>query len=251
MPKDILIVDNHIEICEEIKKEILVTYPKVNIAFAHTGLDALKQCGIITPEIIFMDIAMPMLGGLETTKAIIEKFSTVKIIIISSKKTEHEILNLAVHGARGFIEKGCSGNIYTDSIDAVFKGDLYFSAKIKLRVSQFIDSFEKKNKNRKLMENEPDNYSIISVTAEEKLPSDFGFSEIDLQILFLLYQKLSNMEIKNIICREIKTVEYHIKQMMIKTDCKNRHELRDFVIENGWHKDNTFDNLKRAAKNNP
>ena len=77
-----------------------------------------------------------------------------------------------------------------------------------------------------------------------KTPFDFNFSDIEIQIAKLLFEKKSNIEISNIIFRDISTVEYHIRLMKAKTACKSRHEIRDYIIKMCWHEDGTFQNLK-------
>lgn len=239
MPKNILIVDNHLHVCNSIKSQIHTLYPQTNIYFAHSGVEALQHCETCVPEIIFMDIEMPKLDGLETTKAIIKKYHSARIIIISSRKADYEIFNMAIHGARGFIEKGCDISTYWDAIESIAAGDVYFSEKLKAQILDLIKSAEhKKNQNSSLSNQ---NFSITSIAQNKKKPSDYGLTETDTKILKLLYDKRSNKEIKDIIFKEVTTIEYHIRQMKSKTKCRNRYDLRDFVIENGWHKNGTFD----------
>jgi len=238
MPKHILIADNHPSVCQEIESKLKSVYPSARITMAYDGLQVLNILETEIPDFIIMDIDMPKMGGLEATRTIKHQYSSIKVIIISSKKNDKELLQLIMHGAKGFIEKGCASQIYWSAIESILNGDNYFSKSI-------IDRFNAiENPKYKTI-----NEASIDILPEvfkdtRKTPFDFNFSDIDLKIAKLLFEKKSNIEISNIIFRDVSTVEYHIRLMKAKTACKSRHEIRDYIIKMCWHEDGTFQNLK-------
>lgn len=237
MLKNILIVENQIEDCQAIESKIKAVYPSANIKSVNDGIHVLSSLESEIPDYIIMDIDMPKLNGLETTRIITNSFPKINVIIISSKKTEGELLQMVNIGAKGFIEKGCSCETFWNAFTSIDNGKFYFSEAILSRYSP-----------RKNQELDNDNVvGILSISEEEekqvKTPQSYGIKQDQLLIIKYICDNLKNEEIALKICRHVRSLEYKITKLFKITGTHNRHELKDFAIKNGWHKVILFDNI--------
>ncbi len=144
----------------------------------------------------------------------------------------NQLYTLLKSGANGFIEKGCNEKTYWDAIETVKNGKSYFSDSILEKLKMVEKSIAEK-----------DNGVRISIE-KIKSPKDFGLSEIEIHILKLICDKETYNQIADIVCKSKKSVEYHIGLMLRKTGLKDRHELRDFALQNNWHKNGDFNHTK-------
>ena len=97
------------------------------IAEAGDGREALRLIEECQPDLVLMDISMPELNGLEATARIVKKFPNVRVILISMYANEEYVGRAARVGAAGYVLKGASPAELGAAIDAVARGDKYFT----------------------------------------------------------------------------------------------------------------------------
>lgn len=102
--KNVLVVDDALIMRASLKMMLERNGYNV-IGEAGNGEEAIKKYIEVSPDIVTMDITMPILNGIEATKKIIEHDSNAKIIVISAMGQEHYVRNAIVSGAKGFIVK--------------------------------------------------------------------------------------------------------------------------------------------------
>ncbi|HEX9059009.1 MAG TPA: response regulator transcription factor, partial [Clostridia bacterium] len=101
----VMVVDDH-EIIRKALKYVLESDPEIKVVcMASNGLEALGYCEKSLPDVILMDIMMPVLNGVEGTKRIKVKFPMVKIILITTFDEEKYIEEGLLNGADGYITK--------------------------------------------------------------------------------------------------------------------------------------------------
>ena len=236
MLKNILIVDNQIEDCQEIETKIKAVYPSAKINSVNDGIHVLSSLESEIPDYIIMDINMPKLNGLDTTRIITANFPKINVIIISSKKTEGELLQMVNLGAKGFIEKRCSSQTYWTAIETINKGKLFFS-----------DAILKRYVPRKKQELNNNEVGILLEHSNNEgiktSPKDYFIKEDELLVLKYICDDLQNIEIATKTCKHVRGVEYKVTNLLKATDSANRHQLKAFALKKGWHKDGTFDNI--------
>jgi DNA-binding NarL/FixJ family response regulator len=103
------------------------------VAEATTGLDAVDLATIHRPELIFMDIFMPLLDGVRAAGRILEKIPQVRVVILSRQKGEEHVLRALRAGVSGYIHKGDTGGVLRTAIDAVVRGEIFLSVAISRR----------------------------------------------------------------------------------------------------------------------
>ena len=95
----------------------------------------MKKAQTLRPDVILMDIAMPVLNGLQATRRIIAANPTAKVLILSAHNDDEYIECLTAVGAVGFLEKQTTAEILTKAIHEVVNGHRFFSPSIAKRMT--------------------------------------------------------------------------------------------------------------------
>ncbi|MEJ1971031.1 MAG: response regulator transcription factor [Lacunisphaera sp.] len=101
---------------------------------ARTGREAVAMAKTLRPDVILMDIAMPVLNGLEATRQILAANPAARIVILSAHTDHAYIERMTSAGVAGFLEKQTSAEILTKAIREVAAGKTYFSPSIAKRL---------------------------------------------------------------------------------------------------------------------
>src|ERR1051325_6772077 len=104
------------------------------IGEARTGREAVDMARVLKPDVILMDIAMPVLNGLEATRQILAANPAAKVVILSAHSDDEYIERMSQAGVAGFLEKQTSAEILTKAIREVAKGNTFFSPSIAKRL---------------------------------------------------------------------------------------------------------------------
>jgi len=172
---------------------------------ASNGLELIKSLKSHLPDIIFMDINMPVLDGIETTKQIREKYPNIKIIVLTAAKDASYFEQLVSMGIKGFILKSASANEIRTAIAQINNGVTYISN---------------------------DLFDLISELITQKDKINTLLSKREIEILELISQGLNNKDIATKLFISQRTVEKHKYNMMAKTNTKNTVQLLVFAIKN-------------------
>jgi DNA-binding NarL/FixJ family response regulator len=97
---------------------------------AKNGREAVRMAIQLRPEVIVMDIAMPLLNGLEATRQIMETSSASRILILSAHPDPEYVKQAVILGASGYLIKQSSTQVLADAIREVLKGNSFFCAPI-------------------------------------------------------------------------------------------------------------------------
>lgn len=108
------------------------------VGFAENGEVAIDKVAELKPDVVLMDIEMPVMDGLTATKTIVEKFSDTKVLILSIHDREQDLLHALRLGARGYWLKNTTAKELADSIRHVHQG--YFQIALELVEKHFRNS---------------------------------------------------------------------------------------------------------------
>ncbi|MDP2237996.1 MAG: response regulator transcription factor [Bacteroidales bacterium] len=207
-PFSVCIVDDH-KLFREGLRILLESLPYVkNVQEASDGYKFLELLNTFKPDLIFMDIGMPGMDGIETTIQSLEKYSDLKIIALSMYADEDYYTRMINAGARGFILKNSGMKQVEECIENVISGFNYFSPEI---LSGITRNLTKKKR--------PLKSALLSEREEE--------------VLYHICQGLSNHEIAENIGISKRTVDKHRENILLKTESKNTAGLVMFAIRNG------------------
>ncbi len=203
-PKKAIIVDDH-KIFRESLAFMLANQANIEVmAQANNGkefIDLLKES---KPDIVLLDIEMPVMDGVEATRQAVMIHPDLKILILSMHKDEEFYSSMIDLGVKGFILKESDSSEVKKAIDEILDGNLYFS-------QDLLVSMLKKRKDAKLVE----------LTQREN------------EVLALIAKGLSNAEIADKLFISARTVEKHRAELLLKTESKNSISLVVYAIKNG------------------
>ena len=192
----ILLVDDHAVVRDGIRSR-LTQSPSFNVVGeAVNGREALIKCEELMPDVVLMDISMPVMNGMDAAKVLREKYPDLKVIILTMHEHKEYIQGVIRCGAQGYILKDVSAQEMINAIKTVVNGETYYSS----CVSQMMfDDFSKTQK-----------------SDGDKL----GLTQRQRTILALVEQGMSSKAIANELNISVRTVEAHRHNIKIKLDAQ-------------------------------
>ena len=180
---------------------------------AENGREALRIVERLLPDVVVMDIAMPGLNGLETTRQLKKKFPNMKILILTMHDNEEYIFETLRAGASGYLIKRSAPNELISAIQSVYRNESFLSPAISKKV---IDGFVQSGGSA--MREDAD---AARLTTRER------------EILRLIAEGNSLREISRLLHISIKTVESHKAHIMEKLSLRSIAELTQYAIRKG------------------
>lgn len=130
----VLIVDDHAIVRSGIRS-LLETAGSVDvIGEAQNGRQALDMVRKLHPAVVLMDIAMPVLNGLEATRRILKSFPSTRVLMLSGYDDDAYVDQVIELGASGYLVKQSSANVLSQAILEADKGNTYYSAAVATRL---------------------------------------------------------------------------------------------------------------------
>jgi len=200
----VIIADDHVIFRKGLRTVLNEISSVKVIAEASNGSDVLKLLKTEDTDIIFMDINMPGMSGIEATQAVTEKYPDIGIIALTMHEEIGYFNKMIEAGARGFLLKKTNKEQLEVALKAVFGGETYFSEEF-----------------------------IISVPKNPQPKNDFDISEREKDVLLLIAKGLSNSEIAEKLFLSKRTVDGHKSRLFEKTGVKNSAMLVMFAIKHG------------------
>lgn len=212
-PITVLLAEDHL-----IVRQGLCALLKADGAFrvvgeARTGREAVELARALRPHVILMDIAMPILNGLEATRQILAANPTAKVIILSAHSDDEYVDRVAAAGVFGFLEKQSSAEILTLAIREVAHGKTFYSPTIAARINR--------------SEHRAQTISALPPTVLHLLTSR------ETEVLQLVSEGSGNKQVAAELGISIKTVEKHRKQLMNKLRIHDTAGLTRYAIAAG------------------
>jgi DNA-binding NarL/FixJ family response regulator len=180
---------------------------------AKTGREAVEKAKALNPDVILMDIAMPVLNGLEATRQILAANPAAKVIILSAHSDDEYIERMTAVGAAGFLEKQTSADVLTRAIREVAKGNNFFSPSIAKRMGNHL------NKPR-------DRDGLVKANATR-------LTSRESEVLQLVAEGSANKQVAAALGISIKTVEKHRQHLMDKLNIHDTAGLTRYAISAG------------------
>lgn len=177
------------------------------IGTSKDGKEFLNMIESNTPEIVFMDIKMPEMNGIEASKIALEKYPGMKIIALTMFGDEEYIQSMLEIGVKGYLLKNIEKDDLEKAILAVINDRCYFSQELQMILS------EKFVSKKKLTEK-------IKLTAKE------------MEVLKLICQGYTNFEIGDILCKSNRTIDGFRAHLLEKMGAKNTVGLVTYAIKN-------------------
>lgn len=207
-PFRILIADDHSHAREGIR-EILEEYNDfLIVGEAKNGEEAIQLTEELMPDIILMDINMPVMDGLEATKKIKFLYPYVKIVIITVSDDITDLFDALKKGAQGYLLKNIQSDTWLEHLRAFALDEVPMSKEIAMQV----------------LKEFPQNK-----TTKENVP----LSTREMEVLQLVAKGLSNKEISKTLFISEHTVKSHLKNILSKLHLDNRVQLTNYAFKKG------------------
>lgn len=208
----IFLADDHTIVRQGLAK-LLAAEPNLRvIGEAQNGREAVKKVQGLKPDLVIMDIAMPLLNGIEATRQIKKLSPQTKVIILSMHSHDRYISELISLGASGYLLKDSTGEEIVKAISAAMKGDVYLSPSISRRVIEDYLTLKKKSSREDL-------YTKLSNRERE--------------LFQMIAEGHSTKEISGILFISPSTVKTHRSNIMEKLQLDNISQLIQFAIRLG------------------
>ena len=202
----ILIADDDALIREGLKMILENEDGFIVVGTASNGREALDLCRDAQPDIVLMDIRMPVMDGVEATRLIKESFMKVKVLLLTTFKDSEYIKSAIKYGAEGYMLKSNSPESIIESIKTVCQGNVVFEKEI---AGMIYNMMEKENK---LSLNE------LNITKREY------------DLMELISQGFSNKEIAEKLYMSEGTIRNNISTLLDKLELRDRTQLAIFFI---------------------
>ena len=208
----VLVVDDHTIVRDGICALLTLAGDIEVVGEATNGSEALNRVRELNPDVVLMDVAMPVMGGLEATRRISKEFPGTKVLVLTQYDDKEYFFPVIESGASGFISKVAASSELTAGIRSVYRGDSYLSPSV----------------TKLLVEN-------YQHTAGERASQDpyKQLTEREREILKLLAEGHSTQEIAEMLVITPKTVDGHKTNLMAKLGVHNRVELVKYALRKG------------------
>ncbi|MBZ5621048.1 MAG: response regulator transcription factor [Acidobacteriia bacterium] len=208
----ILLADDHTVVRKGLRL-LLENQPGFTvIADAADGMEAVALAEAHRPDVIVMDVAMPILNGIEATRQVVAKLPQTAIVILSMHSDEGYVLKALKAGARAYLLKDSAEHDLINAVKAVSEGKAFFSPAIsKMLVEDYVRQMREQNIE--------DSYELL--TTRER------------QVLQLLAEGRSNKEAANLLELSLYTIETHRNNIFHKLNLHTGAELILYAIRKG------------------
>jgi two-component system response regulator NreC len=208
----VLVTDDHAIVRDGICALLALTGDIEAVGEAINGREALEMVRKVAPDVVLMDIAMPLMDGLEATRRIHKEFPQTKVIVLTQYEDREYVLPVIEAGASGFVSKTAASSELTSAIRSVYRGDSFLSPSIARLLVEDYREMAKAGKSQDMSE---------QLTGRER------------EILKLLAEGHSTHEIAQMLVISPKTVERHKTNLMAKLDIHNRLDLFKYALRKG------------------
>ena len=208
----ILLADDHMLVRQGLRK-ILEEQPDWEIvAEASDGREAVRQAVALEPDVVVLDIGMPLLNGIEATRQIARRFPTINILILSMHAQEAYVTQAMKAGARGYLLKDSADTDLIRAVAAVASGKSFFSPVV---AKVMLDDYVRHMTDKGIV----DRFETLS--------------EREREIFQLIAEAYSNKEIAEMLSVSPATVETHRAHILQKLDVHNTAELVLYAVRRG------------------
>lgn len=200
----VVIVDDHPLVLEGLISRLERSQKVDVIGSASNGQEAIEVVGQLMPEVVLMDINMPVMNGIDAAEIFKEKYPDVKLLVLSMHDDSEYVMSMVASGAKGYVLKSSSADEMLMAVQAVHMGGIYYSPTIS---------------------------DILMKRGQQK--RDEALSSREQVVLKLLAQGMSNKLMARELDISIRTVETHRRNIKLKLDISTTPGLVRYAIDHG------------------
>jgi DNA-binding NarL/FixJ family response regulator len=207
----VLICDDHVMVRSGLRQLLKTTEDIEVIGEAGNGHLAVRETRRLSPDVVLMDISMPLLNGVEASRQIVKEFPAAKVLILSAYNDDQYVQHAVKAGATGYLMKESAESDLLRAIREIAEGNAFFSPAIARRLLKqpqetLLDSLIKK---------------VVTLSNRQ------------MEVLQLIAEGYSNKQMGSMLCLSTKTVEKHRQGLMAKLNIHNVANLTRYAVTNG------------------
>ena len=180
------------------------------VAEASNGREALAVVKEAAPDVILMDIHMPEMGGLETTRLVKAQYPNITIVMLTVSDDENDLFEAVKSGAHGYLLKDLEAHQFFEALDAIERGEAVIPSRL---AGNLLAEFRSTNQR--------ETESVDSLSPREK------------GVLDLVSEGLTNKEVAENLYISENTVKYHMKNILDKLHLRNRSQVIAWAARRG------------------
>ncbi len=184
------------------------------IGEASNGEEGIALCNSLNPDVVLMDVNMPILNGIESAKIIATKSPNTKIIMLTAFDNQDEIRASLTAGANGYCLKDINDSRLIAAIKGVIAGDIWLDSSI---AGSLLESLRNNGNNKQ----------------EEHQATGFGLSEREMQVIARIVEGKTNQKIAAELYLSVDTVKSHLKTIMDKLSVSDRTQAAVKAVREG------------------
>jgi len=208
----VLIADDHTLVRDGIRSLLALTADIEIVGEAADGREAVEKVRQLMPDIVLMDLAMPIMAGLEAARRVRKEFPATRVLVLTQYDDSEYVIPVIEAGARGFLSKMSSSSELASAIQAVYRGESFLSPSA---AAALIDECQQIT----TLKGEKDPYQLL--TDREK------------EVFKLIAEGHTAREIADLLVVSPKTVDWYKTSLMKKLNIHNRIDLIKFAIRKG------------------
>jgi len=198
----IIIVDDHRLFRSGLKFLLEASEKYRVIGEAINGIELLDLLANVDPDLVILDISMPEMNGIETTRIALSKYPSLRILILSMNGEPQYYNSLLDYGIKGFLLKDADNDEFFLAVAKIISGETYFSQEL-----------------------------LMTIIKDNTKNKPVKLSQRETEILNLISRGLSNQEIASSLNLSQRTVERHRTNLLDKTGSKNSIRLVIYALK--------------------
>jgi DNA-binding NarL/FixJ family response regulator len=208
----VLVVDDH-DLFRTGLRNLLEEEGVNVVGEAENGENAIRLASDLTPDVVIMDLNMPGVGGVETTRRLSSLAPLSRVVVLTISADDDDVMNAVMAGACGYLLKDSSIQELIAGIRAASEGESLISPQIAAKVLQRLRAQSK------------------DVDAAETIRAEL--SDRELEVLKLIANGKDNAQIARELFISPKTVKNHISNILMKLQIENRIQAAVYAVRSG------------------
>ena len=209
---NVLLVDDHALIREGLRQLFALEQDIQVVGDAVDGLDALQKIRQLQPDVVLVDIHMPIVDGITLTRQITHEFPAIAVIMLTMQQQQQQMLQALRNGARGYLLKSSSAHEVAQAIRSVYEGGVSLEPAL---TTAIVNEF------RRLSDSATENQGVDLLTDKE------------IDIVRYVAMGMSNKEIAEKLAYAEKTVKNYLSVIFQKLHLRDRTQVAIFAVRHG------------------
>lgn len=209
MAIDVLLVDDHLVVLRGLQFFLEKQEDIRIVGLAMNGEEAMRKAEQHRPDVVLMDIKMPVMDGIEATQRLTQRDPNIKVIILTSFSDQDAVIPAIRSGAIGYQLKDVQPHVLVETIHAAMEGNRVFHPQVT-------------------------NQLVLRVKDEEPAAKPEILTPKEREVLFHITSGQSNKEIAASLGISEKTVKTHVTSILGKMNVQDRTQAAIYAIRNRW-----------------